>query len=111
LARALARRPRLLVLDDATSAVDPSVEATILRGLRRAELPATVVVVAYRRSSIVLADEVVYVEDGRVVAQGSHDDLLRREPGYAALLQAYDEDAAARTREAEDARNEPGEAP
>jgi ATP-binding cassette, subfamily B, bacterial len=111
LARALARRPRLLVLDDATSAVDPSVEATILRGLRRAELPATVVVVAYRRSSIVLADEVVYVEDGRVVAQGSHDDLLRREPGYAALLQAYDEDAAARTREAEDVRNEPGEAP
>jgi ATP-binding cassette, subfamily B, bacterial len=111
LARALARRPRLLVLDDATSAVDPSVEATILRGLRRAELPATVVVVAYRRSSIVLADEVVHVEDGRVVAQGSHDDLLRREPGYAALLQAYDEDAAARTREAEDARNEPGEAP
>jgi ATP-binding cassette, subfamily B, bacterial len=103
LARALVRRPRLLVLDDATSAVDPSVEATILRALRRAELPSTVVVVAYRRSSIVLADEIVYVDDGRVVAQGAHDELMASVPGYAALLRAYDEDAAARTREAEEA--------
>jgi ATP-binding cassette, subfamily B, bacterial len=105
LARALVREPRLLILDDATSAVDPSVEAAILRRLRRAELPSTVVVVAYRRSSIVLADEVVYVEDGHVVAQGTHDDLLGKVPGYAALLEAYDADAAARAREAaEDAR-------
>jgi ATP-binding cassette, subfamily B, bacterial len=108
LARALVRRPRLLVLDDATSAVDPSVEAAILRGLRRAELPATVVVVAYRRSSIVLADEVVYVEDGRVVAQGTHDELLRRVAGYAALLEAYDADAAARAREAAEGAGGPG---
>jgi ATP-binding cassette, subfamily B, bacterial len=108
LARALVRRPRLLVLDDATSAVDPSVEAAILRGLRRAELPSTVVVVAYRRSSIVLADEVVYVEDGRVVAQGPHDELLVHVPGYAALLQAYDEDAAARAQEARQGRGRAG---
>jgi ATP-binding cassette, subfamily B, bacterial len=102
LARALVRRPRLLILDDATSAVDPTVEVAILRGLRRAALPSTVVVVAYRRSSIVLADEVVFVEDGRVVAQGTHDELLRSVPGYAALLEAYDDDAAARAEEARD---------
>ncbi len=104
LARALVRRPRLLILDDATSAVDPSVESEILRGLRRAGLPSTVVVVAYRRSSIVLADEVIYVEDGRVVAQGSHAELLDRAPGYARLLRAYDEDAAVRKQEAEERR-------
>lgn len=96
LARALVRRPRLLVLDDATSAVDPSVEAEILRGLKEADLPSTVVVVAYRPSSIALADTVVYLDQGRVVAAGRHQDLLASEPGYARLLQAYEEDAAAR---------------
>jgi ABC-type multidrug transport system fused ATPase/permease subunit len=97
LARALVRRPRVLVLDDATSAVDPSVESEILRGLRRSELPSTVVVVAYRRSSIALADEVIYIEGGRVVAQGTHDDLLRTTPGYARLLTAYERDMEARS--------------
>ncbi|MEN8042033.1 MAG: ABC transporter ATP-binding protein, partial [Actinomycetota bacterium] len=86
LARALIRRPRVLVLDDATSAVDPSVETQILKGLRRSELPSTVLVVAYRKSSIALADEVVFIEDGRVVAQGSHDDLMASAPGYSRLL-------------------------
>jgi ATP-binding cassette, subfamily B, bacterial len=100
LARALVRTPRLLILDDATSAVDPTVEAAIIRGLRAAELPSTVVVVAYRRSSIVLADEVVHVEQGRVVSHGSHEDLLVHDAGYAALLQAYEVDAAARAAEA-----------
>jgi len=104
LARALARRPRLLVLDDATSAVDPSVEADILRGLKEADLPSTVVVVAYRPSSIALADTVVYLDEGRVVAHGTHAELLASQPGYARLLQAYEEDAAARraAREAEE---------
>ncbi len=96
LARALARRPRLLILDDATSAVDPSVETEILRRLRAAELPSTIVIVAYRPSSIRLADEVIFVEDGRVVAQGTHAELLAARPGYARLVQAYEEDAAAR---------------
>jgi ATP-binding cassette subfamily B protein len=96
LARALVRRPRLLVLDDATSAVDPSVEAGIMARLRSAELPSTVVVVAYRRGTIVLADEVVHVEDGRIVAHGTHDELLARVPGYAALLRAYEDDRARR---------------
>ncbi|ADB75833.1 ABC transporter ATP-binding protein [Geodermatophilus obscurus] len=89
LARAVVRRPRLLVLDDATSAVDPAVEARILDALRDAEQPSTVVVVAYRQATIALADEVVWLEGGRVLARGSHEQLLAEVPGYAALVRAY----------------------
>ncbi len=96
LARALVRRPRLLILDDATSAVDPSVETRILEGLRRADLPSTVIVVAYRQSSITLADEVVFVEEGRIRAHGTHAELMRSVPGYGRILAAYEDDATAR---------------
>ncbi|HSJ60853.1 MAG TPA: ABC transporter ATP-binding protein [Jiangellaceae bacterium] len=102
LARALVGRPRLLVLDDATSAVDPDVEQRILAGLREAALPSTVVVVAYRRATIALADEVVYVENGRVAARGTHEELLVTSPGYLKLLTAYERDAAERAALAED---------
>jgi ABC-type multidrug transport system fused ATPase/permease subunit len=99
LARALVRKPRVLILDDATSAVDPSVEIEILRGLHRAKLPATVVIVAYRRSSIMLTDEVVFVDGGRVVAHGTHDELMATQPGYQRILRAYEEDQARRQAE------------
>jgi ATP-binding cassette, subfamily B, bacterial len=89
LARAVVRRPRLLVLDDATSAVDPSVEARILDALRASDSPATVVVVAYRQATIALADEVVWFEKGRAIARGSHEQLLAEVPGYVALVRAY----------------------
>ena len=88
LARALIRRPRLLVLDDATSAVDPAVEGAILAGLH--DLQTSVVIVAYRRSSIVLADEVMYVEDGRVIDRGPHEVLYQRLHAYRDLIDAYD---------------------
>ena len=89
LARAVVRRPRLLVLDDATSAVDPSVEARILDALRDSDEPATVVVIAYRQATISLADEVVWLENGQVLARGTHEQLLDEVPGYAALVRAY----------------------
>lgn len=92
IARALIRQPRLLVLDDATSAVDPAVEGAILEGLRH--LDTTVVIVAYRRSSIVLADEVIYVEDGRVIDRGPHEKLYESLPAYRGLIDAYEREPA-----------------
>jgi ABC-type multidrug transport system fused ATPase/permease subunit len=103
LARALAGRPRLLILDDATSAVDPRVEAAILAGLRGGDGgPAqamSILVVAYRRATIALADEVVYLERGRVAAHGRHTDLLTTVAGYANLVTAYEQAEAERERE------------
>ncbi|MFB9889831.1 ABC transporter ATP-binding protein [Planobispora takensis] len=99
LARALVRRPRLLVLDDATSSVDPQVEAKILYGLRDAAAmssASTVVVVAYRMATIALADEVVYLEHGRVADRGTHDELLARCEGYRNLVTAYEREEAER---------------
>jgi ATP-binding cassette, subfamily B, bacterial len=99
LARALAGRPRLLVLDDATSAVDPRVEAAILDALRGGDAGASILVVAYRRATIALADEVVYLEHGRVVARGPHPELLATVPRYADLVTAYERAEAERERE------------
>ncbi len=96
LARAVVRHPRLLVLDDATSAVDPRVEAAILAGLRENGTPTSVVVVAYRKATISLADEVVYIEHGRVLDRGSHLELLARSEAYRHLVNAYDEEATSR---------------
>ncbi|GAA1596735.1 ABC transporter ATP-binding protein [Actinomadura kijaniata] len=115
LARALARRPRLLVLDDATSAVDPQVEQRILAGLREGGDGVTVVVVAYRKATIALADEVVYVEHGRVLDRGAHAELLERSEGYRNLVNAYERAEAEQeaveneTTEGEALGNETGE--
>jgi ABC-type multidrug transport system fused ATPase/permease subunit len=92
LARALLRRPRLLLLDDATSAVDARVERAILDGLR-GSVAATTLVVAHRVSTIALADRVLLLEGGRIAAEGTHRELLTV-PSYAALVRAYEQDAA-----------------
>lgn len=90
LARALVRQPGLLVLDDATSAVDPVIEARILQGLRQS-LGSTTIIVANRISTIELADKVVYLDAGRVVAAGTHEELLGN-PRYERLVRAYEEE-------------------
>jgi ATP-binding cassette, subfamily B, bacterial len=93
LARALMRRPGLLMLDDATSAVDPTVERQILDGLP-GSLRATTLVVAHRLSTIALADRVLFLDGGRIAASGTHRELLESVPAYASLARAYEQDAA-----------------
>lgn len=91
LARALAAKPGLLILDDATSAIDPSVEGEILADLPKATGGSTTVIIAHRKSSITLADRVLLLANGCIVAQGTHDELMTTSPEYAALLTAYDQ--------------------
>ena len=86
IARTLLANPRVLILDDATSAVDVEVEATIHAALRKLLADRTTIVIAHRLSTISLADRVVLIGDGRVVAEGTHRHLLASDARYEAIL-------------------------
>jgi len=97
IARTLLADPRVLVLDDATSAIDVRVEEEIHRALQHLLAERTTIVIAHRLSTISLADRVVLVEGGRVAATGTHEELLARDSRYAAVLasiEAADEELA-----------------
>ncbi len=86
LARALARRPEVVVLDDALSAVDTNTEAAILRGLKRTLAGVTTLVVSHRITAIRDADLIVVLDQGRIVETGRHDALFQRRGRYWQLL-------------------------
>jgi ATP-binding cassette subfamily B protein len=90
LARALAARPSVLILDDATSALDAVTEQTILDGLRASvgpgSTPVTILIVASKLSTVLLAERALLLEDGRIAAAGRHENLARAEPSYRELL-------------------------
>jgi ATP-binding cassette subfamily B multidrug efflux pump len=87
LARALARRPRVVLLDDALSAVDTHTEAEILRGLRGALAGRTAVIASHRVSAVRDASWIIVLDGGRVVEQGTHDVLIAAGGRYTSLLQ------------------------
>jgi ATP-binding cassette, subfamily B, bacterial len=93
LARALVTDPRLLLLDDATSAIDPRLEAEIHAALREVMRGRTTLIIAHRRSTLNLADRIVVLDDGRVADTGTHEELTERCPLYRQLITGPDLDA------------------
>jgi ATP-binding cassette subfamily B protein len=96
LARAVLGRPRVLVLDDPLSALDVHTEAQVEAALRRVLASTTALVVAHRPSTVLLADRVALLEDGRITAVGTHHDLLASVPAYRELLAQTSELQASR---------------
>lgn len=92
LARALLHPTSLLLLDDTTSALDPGTESRVITNLRALNDSPAIIVVASRPSTISLADRVVYLEQGRIIAAGRHEDLLASSPQYMELIGAFESD-------------------
>ncbi len=98
IARAIASDPRVLVLDDATSAVDPTKEHEIRDALGEVMERRTTIVIAHRAATIALADRVVLLDEGRVVAEGTHDELLATNERYRDVLAHGEDDTVDETR-------------
>ncbi len=95
LARALITDPRVLLLDDATSAIDPRLEAEIHTALREIMRGRTTLIIAHRRSTLNLADRIVVLDQGRVADSGTHEELTERCPLYRELITGPGDDEAA----------------
>jgi ATP-binding cassette subfamily B protein len=95
LARAVVSKPRVLVLDDPLSALDVHTESLVEKALRRVLASTTALLVVHRPSTIALADRVALLEDGSIIAVGTHTELMRTQPSYRAVLSQQPEGLAA----------------
>ena len=85
IARALIKKPKILILDDSLSAVDTKTEDAILKSLRNDETKVTVLIISHRISTIKDADYIYYIEDGRVKEAGTHEELLSQKGSYKSM--------------------------
>lgn len=90
LARAFLSDPRILILDDSTSAIDSATEDEIQKAIRRAQAGRTTLLITHRLSQIRWADHILVLENGRLIAAGKHDDLLRKSELYRRIFSRYD---------------------
>jgi len=88
IARALLTRPRILILDDSTSAVDVETETRIQDALDAPAFDHTTLVVAQRISTVLKADKIVVIDEGRIAAEGTHRDLMRSSPIYQEIYES-----------------------
>ena len=90
LARAFLRQPRILILDDSTSAIDSATEDDIQKAITRAQQGRTTLLITHRLSQIRWADHILVLDDGHLVASGSHEQLLQNSGLYRRIFARYD---------------------
>jgi len=99
LARAFLTQPRILILDDSTSAIDSATEDEIQKAMRRAQEGRTTILITHRLSQIRWADHILVIEQGRLIANGKHEDLLKSSPQYRRIFARYETSTKTRVEE------------
>ena len=94
IARAMLRKPAILILDDSTSAVDSATEAAIRESFQKNLAGTTVIIIAQRISSVQYADEILVLDDDHIAGQGTHEELLASNPIYQEIYQSQQEGVA-----------------
>ena len=93
IARALAKNPSILILDDSLSAVDTETENEVLGNIRNILKHRTGIIISHRVSTVMNADRIIYLEDGRIIEKGSHQELMDQKGAYYKLYMSQSEES------------------